>query len=240
MNKKIKFFIIILFIYFSSESRSEDLIPSIQPEPSSNSSNEEKKYSKGKEFIVVTANDYATKIGFKILEKGGSVVDAAVAIQFTLGLVEPQSSGLGGGLFITYFDSGSQKVLSYEGRESAPINIKKDVFLNKNGKPKKFFEAVIGGASVGVPSSLKTLKKIHAEFGKLKWEEIIQPVIELSKNGFIPPERLLNALKKDKFLLKKNPDSFFNKILLNPEKKVFNKAYTKTLTIISKNYKSKS
>ena len=94
---------------------------------------------KGKEIIVVTANDYATKIGFEILEQGGSVVDAAVAIQLTLGLVEPQSSGLGGGLFITYFDSDSQ-VLSYDGRERAPINIKNDIFLNKDGKPKEFLK----------------------------------------------------------------------------------------------------
>ncbi len=235
MNKKIKFFIIILSVCFSSESISQDLTPQIEPETFSGFT-EEKKYSEGKEIIVVTANDYATKIGFEILEKGGSVADAAVAIQLTLGLVEPQSSGLGGGMFITYFDSDSKEVLSYEGREKAPIRIKNNIFLNKNGKPKKFFEAAIGGASVGVPSSLETLKKIHTDYGRLKWEETIKPVIELSKNGFIPPNRLLNALEKDSFL-KKNPNSFFNKILLSPKKKVFNKAYTKTLTTISEDYR---
>ncbi len=237
MNKKIKFFIIIFLVGFCSKPQLKDLIPSIEPEPFSNFNYKNKKYDKGKEIIVVTANNYATKIGFEILEEGGSVVDAAVAIQLTLGLVEPQSSGLGGGLFITYFDSDSQKVLSYDGRERAPINIKNDIFLNKDGKPKKFFDAAVGGASVGVPSNLETLKKIHKEFGKLNWKEIIKPVIELSNNGFVPPNRLVNALKKDRFFLKNNPDSFFNKILIDPKKKVFNEAYTETLTVISENYR---
>ncbi|MBS91822.1 MAG: hypothetical protein CMM95_02055 [Rickettsiales bacterium] len=236
MNRKIKFFIIIILIYFFSDSNSEDLIPLIEPEHASKFTSEKKKYAEGNEIIVVTANDYATKIGYEILDKGGSVVDAAVAIQLTLGLVEPQSSGLGGGLFLTYFDSESNKVLTYDGRESAPINIKKDIFLNKNGKPKKFFEAAIGGASVGVPSSLKTLQKIHNEYGKLEWEKTINPVIELSKNGFLPPDRLINALKKERFFFKENPDSLFKNILLNPKKKVFNHEYTKTLNVISKNF----
>ena len=88
-------------------------------------------------------------------------------------MVEPQSSGLGGGLFITYLDNKTKKVLSYEGREKAPENLKKNIFLTNKGQPKKFFDAAIGGASVGVPATLKTLHSIHSDHGKLTWQEII-------------------------------------------------------------------
>ena len=110
----------------------------IQPEPASIKTNL-KKSLVAKDFIVVTANDYATSIGFKILSEGGNAVDAAVAIQMTLGLVEPQSSGLGGGSFITFYNKSEGKVYSYEGREKAPNKIPENIFLNKNGNTKKFF-----------------------------------------------------------------------------------------------------
>ena len=104
-----------------SNSYSEDVY--IDPEPYTTASTYNNKYYEGLDIIVVTANEYATKIGYDILLNGGTVYDAAVSIQIALGLVEPQSSGLGGGLFITLFDNNSKKIMTYEGRETAPNNI---------------------------------------------------------------------------------------------------------------------
>ncbi len=237
MKKKIIFFLVTLLLLFSTgKTFSNELDQSIQPEMSSGTKfNEKLKYGEFDNFALVTANDYASRIGYDILKIGGTVADAAVAIQLTLGLVEPQSSGLGGGIFLTYFNKKTNKVLSFEGREKAPQKIKEDVFLKKNGKPKKFFEAAVGGSAVGVPSSLKTLFLFHQKFGKLKWKEIIKPVIKLSSDGFIPPNRLINALKKEKYLFELSPNSIYKEVRSNPDKKFFNKSYTKTLKKISEN-----
>jgi len=237
MKKKIFFFLTIFFFLLTNISYTNDIYPYIQPEIASEKINESHlRYGAYKKFVVVTANDYATKIGYKILKKGGTVVDAAIAIQLTLGLVEPQSSGLGGGLFMTYYNKKTGEKLVYEGRERAPSNMKSDVFLDDNGMPKDFFKAAIGGASVGVPSTLKTLHEIHNHYGKLQWEEIIKPVIELSEDGFFPPKRLVNALKKEKFLFDLYPNSIFKQIIENPEQKFKNHEYTQTLIKISKNF----
>tara|TARA_Y100000589_G_scaffold73295_1_gene66362 strand:+ start:43 stop:1701 length:1659 start_codon:yes stop_codon:yes gene_type:complete len=234
MIKKINFFIVLILI--SNDLLADKLNQSIEPEPSSVFSDSDRKNAYGDDFVVVTANNYATELGFKILELGGSVIDAAVTIQLTLGLVEPQSSGLGGGMFATYYDASSRKTFSFEGRETAPENINSSIFLEDNGKPKKFFDAVVGGLSVGVPSTLKTLKQMHEEYGLLEWEKLIDPVIKFTEDGFLPPRRLLNALKKDKFFLKKNSNSSFKKILENPNTKFVNNDYAESLKTISKNY----
>ncbi|MBC10822.1 MAG: hypothetical protein CMP32_02795 [Rickettsiales bacterium] len=234
MIKKINFFIVLILI--SNDLLADKLNQSIEPEPSSVFSDSDRKNAYGDDFVVVTANNYATELGFKILELGGSVIDAAVTIQLTLGLVEPQSSGLGGGMFATYYDASSRKTFSFEGRETAPKDINSSIFLEDNGKPKKFFDAVVGGLSVGVPSTLKTLKQMHEEYGLLEWEKLIDPVIKFTEDGFLPPRRLLNALKKDKFFLKKNSNSSFKKILENPNTKFVNNDYAESLKTISKNY----
>ena len=132
MKKKIFFFHAILFSFLSGAVMSKDISPTIQPEPFSEKKEfQNSKIGKFKNFIVVTANDYATKIGYEILKKGGTAADAAIAIQLILGLVEPQSSGLGGGTFITYFDNKTKKTISFEGREKAPYKFKKKNFFNK-------------------------------------------------------------------------------------------------------------
>ena len=234
MKKKISFFLIIFILNIPSTIYCNDIYQSIQPEKFSGKDLDKKsKLGFFKDFTVATANDYSTKIGYDILSRGGSVADAAVAIQLTLGLVEPQSSGLGGGLFLTYYDKKNDEIISIEGREKAPNGLKEDIFL-KNGQPIKFFDAVVGGSSVGVPSTLKTLYLFHKLYGILKWDEVIKPVVELSMNGFIPPKRLLNALKKERFLFSITPDSIFASVKKNPKKKFINKDYTKTLNDISK------
>ena len=136
--KRIKnFLIIFLLCIIQSYSYSEDVY--IDPEPYTTGSTYDNKYYEGPNTIVVTANDYATKIGYDILNSGGTVFDAAISIQLTLGLVEPQSSGLGGGLFITFFNNSSKKVMTYEGRETAPENINQNLFLDEKERPMNFF-----------------------------------------------------------------------------------------------------
>ena len=235
MKNKIKFFLISIFvIFFNYHVCAENNL--INPEPYTSESSKNFKSLKTEDFIVATANDYATKIGYEILNKGGNVYDAAVAIQMTLGLVEPQSSGLGGGTFITTFNNKLKKFLSYNGRETAPIKIPENVFLEKNNMPKKFFSAAIGGLSVGVPGTIKAFYQIHKDFGILEWSEILKPVIKLAKNGFYPPPRLVAALKKEKFLFKNNPNSTFSEIIKFPKKKFRNISYAKTLETISADY----
>lgn len=231
MKKKIKFFL--FFIFISKNIYANQLYSDIQPEPASIKTNL-KKSLVAKDFIVVTANDYATSIGFEILSEGGNAVDAAVAIQMTLGLVEPQSSGLGGGSFITFYNKSEGKVYSYEGREKAPKKIPGNIFLNNNGDTKKFFEAAIGGAAVGTPATLKTYKLIHSNYGLMNWEKIISYVIEFSKNGFIPSARLINAINKERFFFDIYPNSIFKNIITDPKKKFYNDDYTETLKLISK------
>ena len=239
MKKKIIFFLFSFPSILINQAWSDDIYQSIQPEKSSEVKIEKSlKSGTFKNFVVVTANDYATKIGYDILEKGGTVADAAVAIQLTLGLVEPQSSGLGGGIFLTYYNKKTDKTVSFDGREKAPKIFKENIFLNKDGNPKRFFEAVVGGSSVGTPSTLKTLYSFHKSYGKLDWSEVIKPVIEFSSNGFFPPDRLINAVNKEKYLFSIYPDSIYKSIKTNPKKKFFNNDYTKTLEIISENMQS--
>ena len=140
-----------------------------------------------------------------------------------LGLVEPQSSGLGGGLFITYFDIKNNRTYSYEGRETSPKKFLTIFFSIKKVIPKKFFDAALGGQSVGVPATLKTLKFIHKDFGSMKWKKIIDYVIKFSEKGFFPSPRLINALKKEKHLFKLNPNSVFKQILKHPKKNLLMK-----------------
>ena len=236
MKKKIIFFLISFFSLSIKQSWCDDIYQSVQPEEFSDVKIDKSlKSGTYKNFVVVTANDHATKIGYELLKKGGTVADAAVAIQLTLGLVEPQSSGLGGGIFLTYYDKKTNKTLSFDGREKAPKNIKENIFLQDNGNPKRFFDAVVGGSSVGTPSTLKTLHSFHKNYGNLDWSEIIKPVIELSSNGFFPPGRLINAVNKEKYLFSVYPNSIFKRVRTNPQEKFFNNDYTKTLKAISEN-----
>src|SRR5689334_15818578 len=107
--------------------------------------------------MVVAANPLAAQAGLEVLKQGGDAVDAAVAVQAVLGLVEPQSSGLGGGAFMTYYDAASHAVTAYDGRETAPSSARPDQFMGPDGKPLPFFEAVLGGQSTGVPGAVAML-----------------------------------------------------------------------------------
>ena len=211
----------------------------LQPEISKVEERYSNKIALGKKMVVVTANDYATQAAGKILEMNGNVIDAAVTIQLILGLVEPQSSGIGGGSFALFYDSETKQILNYEGREKAPYNVNENLFVGKNGKKLPFYDAVLGGISVGVPGTVDMLFQMHKNHGVLKWEDLFLPAIKLAKKGFIPPNRLVKSLKKEKFLVKQNSEyDYFKKILNNPKKPITNIEYAKTLEQISKNYRS--
>ena len=148
----------------------------------------------GKEFMLATANPIATKAGYDILVNGGNAIDAAVAIQMVLNVVEPQSSGIGGGAFVLYWDAKKKKLYSFDGRETAPAAVKRDYFLKKNGDKKTFWGVVQGGGSVGVPGTLRLMEFIHKRHGTMKWPELFQPAIKIAHNGFSISPRLADSI----------------------------------------------
>ena len=140
--------------------------------------------------MVVAANPLAVEAGLEILKKGGKAVDAAVAIQAMLGLVEPQSSGLGGGAFLMYYEASTGVVSAIDGRETAPAGATPDMFLDEHGKPLPFLEAVRSGRSTGVPGAIAMLSAAQARLGARPWKELFQPAIRAATQGFKVPERL--------------------------------------------------
>nr|WP_136252319.1 gamma-glutamyltransferase [Ningiella ruwaisensis] len=165
-------------------------------EPEAATGRYQKKAARADNFMVSAANPHATKAGVKVLKQGGSAIDAAIAVQAMLTLVEPQSSGIGGGAFILYWDNESKQLHTYDGREVAPKNITPDVFF-KNGEVMSWRESVVGGKSVGVPGVLKALDLAHQKHGKLKWASLFADTIALAENGFEVSPRLAGLLARD-------------------------------------------
>ena len=155
------------------------------------------------QFAVAAANPLATEAGYQILKAGGSVVDAAIAIQMVLGLVEPQSSGLGGGAFMLHVDT-QHRLQAYDGRETAPALATENLFLGVDGKPMTFNGAVVGGRAVGTMGTLKMLELAYQQHGKLPWANLFQPAIDLATKGF-PVSPRMNALLQTETALKKDP-----------------------------------
>ncbi len=140
--------------------------------------------------MVAAANPLAVDAGLEALRKGGSAVDAAIAVQMVLGVVEPQASGLGGGGFLLYYDAASRAITVYDGRETAPAGATPTMFLGSDGKPLGFREAVVSGISVGVPGAVALLEMAHKAHGKRPWAELFRPAIAIADNGFAVPPRL--------------------------------------------------
>ena len=151
-------------------------------------------------FAVSSSHPQASEIGRDILNKGGTAMDAILAAQMVLNLVEPQSSGIGGGGFLLYFDKKNSNLTFYDGREIAPSKIKKEFFLDNNNNPLEFYDIAIGGIAIGVPGLVSMLDMAHKEYGLLEWESLFQPAIKIAKNGFKISPRLYNAINKDKYL----------------------------------------
>lgn len=155
-----------------------------------------------RKYAIATANPLATAAGYQILKAGGSALDAAIAVQMVLTLVEPQSSGIGGGAFLMHWDG--HRVEAYDGRETAPAEVDAMLFIAANGKPLPFYEAVVGGRAVGVPGVVKMLELAHREHGKLPWRKLFEPVIQLAEGGFKVSPRL-HALLTGESHLKTDP-----------------------------------
>jgi gamma-glutamyltranspeptidase/glutathione hydrolase len=155
--------------------------------------------------FVIAANPLAAQAGQEVLKRGGSAVDAAIAVQAMLSLVEPQSSGVGGGAFINYYDARSRKVSIYDGREVAPAQATSTIFLGEDGKPLPFEVAVLSGRATGVPGALAALKLAHSEHGRLKWSTLFETPSRTAADGFVVSPRLARLLRGD-FAENRAPD----------------------------------
>ena len=183
--------------------------------------------------FVIAANPLAAQAGLNVLKRGGSAVDAAVAVQAMLSLVEPQSSGVGGGAFMTYYDGASGKITVYDGREVAPAQATPGLFLDSNGQPLPFTTAVVSGRATGVPGAVKMLGLAHDEHGKLRWSSLLGDAEHAADEGFIVSPRLARMIHAD-FAENHAPDviAYFSKpdgTLLNAGDRLVNKAYAEFL-----------
>ena len=145
-------------------------------------------------WMVVTANPYASDAGANILSRGGTAADAMVAVQTVLGLVEPQSSGMGGGGFLVWYDATSGELTTLDGRETAPFAATERLFQDDTGEPIKFWDAVIGGRSVGVPGMPALIEVAHSKWGKLPWKDLFKRAASLADRGFVVSHRLSGLL----------------------------------------------
>ena len=166
----------------------------IDRDPESATGVSKREVVKSRRFMVAAANPYAVEVGYNILKQGGSAIDALVAVNMTLTLVEPHSSGLGGGSFIVYWDNEKQKLTTFDGRETAPQAAKEDLFISADGKRMDFLEALSGGRAVGAPGLVRNLELAHEQYGKLPWEALFKDSIALAENGFEVSPRLHQSL----------------------------------------------
>ena len=175
--------------------------PTVADQPEGSSGWTDKPGWATEKFAVAAANPLATDAGFQVLKAGGSAVDAAIAVQLVLGLVEPQSSGIGGGAFLLHATTGQggSKVEAYDGREVAPMAADENLFM-QDDKPMAFRDAVVGGRSVGVPGAIRMLELAHQEHGKLPWATLFEPAIQLASDGFKVSPRLNTLTAQEKFL----------------------------------------
>jgi gamma-glutamyltranspeptidase/glutathione hydrolase len=148
-------------------------------------------------WMVAAANPHAVKAGADVLAKGGTAADALVAVQAMLGLVEPQSSGLGGGAFLVWYDAASGEVTTLDGRETAPLAATPQLFQDAQGEPLKFFDAVVGGRSVGTPGTPALLEAVHQRWGNQPWADLLVPAQTMAENGFPVSPRLAALVAED-------------------------------------------
>jgi gamma-glutamyltranspeptidase/glutathione hydrolase len=185
------------------------------------------------EPFSIAANPLAAQAGLNVLKRGGSAVDAAIAIQAMLSLVEPQSSGVGGGAFMTYFDAKTGKITVYDGREVAPAQAVSTMFLDSSGKPLPFDTAVVSGRATGVPGAVKMLGLAHDEHGTLPWSSLFADAERAADEGFIVSPRLERMIHAD-YAENHAPDviAYFSKPgsgLLNAGDRLVNKPYAEFL-----------
>ncbi len=225
----------VLCASLASPAISQDVADTVAPEFSSGIS--EKELVKTKKQMVVAANPYASEAGNNILNQGGNAIDAMVAVQLVLGLVEPQSSGLGGGAFLVYYDAEKGELTTFDGRETAPKAATGDMFLDESGNPLGFFDAVIGGRSVGTPGTVALLYDLHLKYGKLQWQTVFAPAIKLAEQGFVVSPRLHSSITRSAeslFKYTRTREYFLSEegVPLFVGTKIINKEYANTLKSI--------
>jgi len=156
-------------------------------------------------WMVAAANPLAVEAGAKVLRAGGSAADAMVAVQVVLGLVEPQSSGLGGGAFLVWYDAATGQMTTLDGRETAPLEATPRLFHDENGEPLKFFDAVVGGLSVGTPGTPALMEEAHRRWGRSPWPGLFADGIRLADEGFLVSPRLASLVANDAERLSRFP-----------------------------------
>ncbi|HEX7006505.1 MAG TPA: gamma-glutamyltransferase [Alphaproteobacteria bacterium] len=171
-------------------SLAQDAPPPDDTSPEGPSPRHEKTEVVAYRHMIVAANPHAAEAGLAMLRAGGSAADAAIAAAMVLNLVEPQSSGIGGGGFMLHWDNAAREITSYDGRETAPAGATPDMFLGADGKPLPFLDAVASGRSVGVPGLLRLLELAHRDHGRLPWARLFEPAIALAERGFALSPRL--------------------------------------------------
>jgi gamma-glutamyltranspeptidase / glutathione hydrolase len=191
-------------------------IVSAQPAPEGSSGRGPTPIALGNNYMAVAAHPLAVDAGQEILKRGGSAIDAAIAMQFVLGLVEPQSSGVGGGAFILHYSAADKRVRAYDGRETAPHAADSERFIGPFGRPMGFVEAILSGRSIGVPGTLAVLELAHKNHGRLPWSTLTQAAIEIAERGFPLSSRLHTLLTRDRFLRR---DAFAARYLFDPDGK---------------------
>jgi gamma-glutamyltranspeptidase / glutathione hydrolase len=175
-----------------------------------------------KRFLVAAAHPLAAEAGAEVLKRGGSALDASIAVQAMLGLVEPESSGIGGGAFLLHWSAAEKKLRSYDGRETAPAAAKPDRFM-KDGKPLAFLDAAVGGQSVGVPGVLRMLELAHQRHGRLPWADLFGAAIRVAEQGFEVSPKFVAALERAPEMKKHYP-----------ARRVVNREYAETLRAIAR------
>lgn len=205
----------VLTASFAPAAIAQQTTDAIAPEASTATSKIQSRSSvHAKDWMISAANPLAVGAGADILRAGGNAIDAMVAIQTMLGLVEPQSSGLGGGAFLVYFDAKSGKLTTLDGRETAPLNATPTLFHDENGEPLKFYDAVVGGRSVGTPGTPALMKAAHEKWGQMPWNSLFNPAIDVANNGFAVSPRLAELIASDQEKLSRDPETkgyFFDK-----------------------------
>ena len=165
-----------------------------QPAPEPASGVTSKKVARAQRFMLAAAHPLAVEAGYEVLRRGGAAIDAAIAVQMVLNLVEPQSSGIGGGAFLLHYSARDATLAAYDGRETAPAAARADRFLAADGRPLAHLDALVGGKSIGTPGLLRALELAHASHGKLPWAELFAPAIRLATEGFPLSPRLHSLL----------------------------------------------
>ena len=200
MNKTLSLIALALLAACSTQPPATTWRYSVPEQPEAASGSTDKPGWAYARHAVAAANPLATDAGLQVLRAGGSALDAAIAVQLVLGLVEPQSSGIGGGAFLLHFDG--RRVQALDGRETAPAGARPDQFLGPDGKPLPFDEALLSGHSVGVPGAVRMLEAAHRQHGQLPWARLFEPAIILAEQGFKISPRLHTLLQADPHLRK--------------------------------------